>query len=95
VGHVFFVVQNKKTMSLIQLFLRELEMESNTTRKMLQRVPDDKYDWKPHEKSMSIRSLTTHIAELPTGISMALTTEGLDFATTLLTTPGPSTIQKN
>ena len=82
VGHVFFVVQNKKTMSLIQLFLRELEMESNTTRKMLQRVPDDKYDWKPHEKSMSIRSLTTHIAELPTGISMALTTEGLDFANT-------------
>jgi uncharacterized damage-inducible protein DinB len=68
-------------MSLINLFLRELELESNTTRKMLERVPNDKYDWKPHEKSMNIRSLATHIAELPTWISMALTTDGLDFAT--------------
>jgi uncharacterized damage-inducible protein DinB len=47
---------------------------------MLERIPDDKYDWKPHPKSMSIRQLSTHIAELPTWITMALTTEELDFA---------------
>lgn len=68
-------------MSLIQLFLKELERESNTTRKMLERIPNDSYDWKPHEKSMNMRSLATHIAELPSWISMALTTDGLDFAT--------------
>ncbi len=67
-------------MSLIQMFLKEMDREAQTTRKMLERVPDDKYDWKPHEKSMSIRQLATHIAELPSWVSMVLTTDELDFA---------------
>ena len=67
-------------MSLIPIFLKELKQETETTRKMLSRIPDDKYDWKPHEKSMNIRSLSTHIAELPSWIEMALTTNELDFA---------------
>src|ERR1044072_3091309 len=67
-------------MSLIPIFLKELKQETETTRKMLARIPDDKYDWKPHEKSMNIRSLATHIAELPSWIEMALTTDELDFA---------------
>lgn len=67
-------------MSIIQMLLKELDQESQTTRKMLQRLPDDKFDWRPHEKSMTIRQLSTHIAELPSWISMALTTDGLDFA---------------
>ena len=68
-------------MTMINVFLKELEQESKTTKKMLSIVPNDKYDWKPHPKSMSIRSLATHIAELPTWITYALTTDGLDFAT--------------
>lgn len=68
-------------MTRIQTFLKELAQETETTRKMLSRVPVDKYDWKPHEKSMSVRALATHIAELPTWIEMALTTDELDFAT--------------
>lgn len=67
-------------MSMIQQFLKEMEAEALTTRKMLQCVPDDKFDWKPHPKSMSIRQLSGHIAELPTWITMALTTNELDFA---------------
>lgn len=67
-------------MSQIQILLKELDHEAQTTRKMLQCVPDDKYDWRPHEKSMTIRALATHIAELPSWISMALTTSELDFA---------------
>ena len=66
-------------MSRIKTFLKELENESLTTRKMLSRIPDDSYDWKPHPKSMSMRSLATHIAELPTWITMTLTTDELDF----------------
>jgi len=58
-----------------------MEQEAQTTRNMLSRVPDDKYDWAPHPKSMTIRRLATHIAELPTWVSMALTTDELDFAT--------------
>jgi hypothetical protein len=66
-------------MSLIEFFLKQLNEESVTTRKMLSRVPDDKYDWQPHPKSMDVRRLATHIAELPTWITMALTTDELDF----------------
>src|SRR2546423_1856237 len=65
---------------LIPLFLKELEQEATTTRKMLERIPNDKYNWKPHEKSMTIQRLATHIAELPSWVSMTLTTEELDFA---------------
>jgi uncharacterized damage-inducible protein DinB len=65
---------------MISMFRKELDRESATTRKMLERIPDDKYDWKPHEKSMTIRQLSSHIAELPTWITMALTTDELDFA---------------
>jgi len=68
-------------MSMISMFRKELDRESAVTRKMLQRIPDDKFDWKPHEKSMTIRQLGTHIAELPTWITLALTTDELDFAT--------------
>lgn len=62
------------------MLLKEMEPEAQTTRKMLERVPNDKYDWRPHEKSMTIRSLSTHIAELPGWVSMTLTTDELDFA---------------
>lgn len=65
---------------MIKIFIKELEDEAQTTRKMLSRIPDDKYDWQPHPKSMTIRSLASHIAELPSWISMALTTTELDFA---------------
>ena len=67
-------------MSMIAMYLKELEQESLVTRKMLSIIPDDKYDWQPHPKSMTIRTLATHLAELPTWISMALTTDELDFA---------------
>jgi len=68
-------------MNIIQMLLKELEQEAETTRKMLSRIPDDKFDWQPHEKSMTIRQLATHIAELPSWVSMALTTNEMDFAT--------------
>lgn len=67
-------------MSPIKLFQAQLEKEAAITRKMLSAVPNDKYDWKPHEKSMSVRSLATHIAELPGWITMVLNTTELDFA---------------
>ncbi|MEO5564733.1 MAG: DinB family protein [Chitinophagaceae bacterium] len=67
-------------MTILELFAKELESEAITTRKMLERVPDDKYDWAPHEKSMTIKRLATHIAELPSWIGMALNTDELDFA---------------
>lgn len=68
-------------MSMIEMLLKEMDQEAQTTRKMLERVPDNKYDWKPHEKSMSMQQLTTHIAELPSWVTLTLDTSELDFAT--------------
>lgn len=67
-------------MSRIKMYLKELEQEALTTRKMLQRVPTDKFSWQPHKKSMTAKQLATHIAELPGWVTMAIKTDGLDFA---------------
>ena len=67
-------------MTQISLIKKELENEAVTTRKMLALVPAEKFDWKPHPKSMVMMNLATHIAELPTWISMVLNTDELDFA---------------
>jgi len=67
-------------MTFNEFFLQQLNEESETTRKMLALVPDEKLDWKPHAKSMTLRTLATHVAELPTWIPMTFNTDELDFA---------------
>jgi uncharacterized damage-inducible protein DinB len=68
--------------TITELLLKEMDQEAITTRKMLACVPDDKYDWQPHEKSMTVRRLATHIADIPTWVDMAVNTDELDFANT-------------
>ncbi len=67
-------------MNIIELLLKELEQEAQTTRKMLALIPAAKFDWAPHERSMKMMPLATHIAELPTWITMVVNTDELDFA---------------
>ncbi|MBL0066722.1 MAG: DinB family protein [Bacteroidetes bacterium] len=67
-------------MKILEMLLKEMNQEAETTQKMLKQIPDDKYDWRPHTKSMTIRQLATHIAELPTWVKMILTSPELDFA---------------
>jgi uncharacterized damage-inducible protein DinB len=67
-------------MSIIEILKKELAYEVSALRKMLERVPFEKADWKPHEKSMSMLSLSTHLAEIPGWIGMMLHTTELDFA---------------
>ncbi|WP_127129974.1 DinB family protein [Pseudoflavitalea rhizosphaerae] len=67
--------------------LTELNNEAATTRKFLALVPEDKYDWKPHPKSMSLKQLASHVAELPGWTHMALTTSELDFENNPYTYP--------
>jgi uncharacterized damage-inducible protein DinB len=62
------------------MLLKEMDQEAQSTRKMLSRIPDSAFTWKPHEKSMTIKQLATHIAEIPGWVSIALTTSELDFA---------------
>jgi uncharacterized damage-inducible protein DinB len=67
-------------MTFTESFLNELKQEAVTTRKMLERVPADLFHWQPHQKSMTLRQLATHVAELPTWIDLVIKTKELDFA---------------
>jgi uncharacterized damage-inducible protein DinB len=67
--------------TFMESFVKELEHESIGTRKMLALVPADKLDWKPHAKSMKLKDLATHIADLPTWITKGIDKDELDFAT--------------
>ncbi len=66
--------------TITKFFENQLKEEAEITRKMLKIIPDDKYDWKPHPKSMTIERLAAHIAELPGWIPMAIDTDVLDFS---------------
>lgn len=61
-------------------FLQELTAESALTLKMLKLVPEDKYDFRPHDRSRTLNALAAHLAELPMYIIMAFTSDELDFA---------------
>ncbi|GLC23623.1 DinB family protein [Roseisolibacter agri] len=63
-----------------QLMFADLANELRTTRRLLERVPADKADWKPHAKSMSLGRLAAHLAELPAFAMAILKTDQLDFA---------------
>ena len=55
-------------MSLSNAFLQEFDTEVKTTRRVLERVPADKFAWKPHAKSMSLGELAMHVATIPHAI---------------------------
>lgn len=55
-------------MSLAQAMLDEFEQESKTTRRFLERVPQERLSWKPHEKSHTAGALALHVASVPAGV---------------------------
>ena len=65
-------------MPLADMFITELELEAKTTRRVLERVPDDKLTWKPHVKSMSLRQLAQHVATIPGSVSGMARLDGYD-----------------
>lgn len=67
-------------MSISQALLPEFDHEVVTTRKVLDRVPEDKYGWKPHEKSFTAGRLASHIAEMGMWGSMTMASEVFDIA---------------
>jgi uncharacterized damage-inducible protein DinB len=67
-------------MSLGQAMLPEYDQEVQTTRRLLERVPTEKFDWKPHEKSFSFMELVNHLARLPGWGAETVGTEALDLA---------------
>lgn len=67
-------------MTIGQSMLTEFDEEMKNTRKVLERVPDDKWGWKPHEKSGTMGWLAGHVGTVPDWITMTINTEELDYA---------------
>jgi len=72
-------MNNKRT--LCAQFLKELEAETASSRKCLERVSESLFGWKPHEKSMSMGYLSLLVAEIPKWIKQTVETGEIDFAT--------------
>ena len=68
-------------MSIAQSLLAEFDQEMANTRNTLARVPEDKLDYKPDPKSMSLGRLAGHVAEMPGWGSVTVNTDALDFST--------------
>lgn len=66
-------------MKINDIFLPEFDSEMKSTRKMLERVPEGKPDYKPHEKSMALGKLAAHIAQLPEFAVQIVELPSLDF----------------
>src|SRR6185503_19482379 len=66
-------------MKQIDSLIREFEHEAQTTRKHLERLPEDKLDWRPHEKSFTTSELASHITELVSWTDAIVNQDGLDF----------------
>ena len=67
-------------MKLTEFFREELDREVERSRKALENVPDGKYQWKPHERSMIFGYLADMVATIPTWITMEINRDELDIA---------------
>jgi uncharacterized damage-inducible protein DinB len=75
--------------SLKRVALGDLEPELANNRTLLERVPDDRLDWKPHEKSFSLGALALHVARLPFWITSTVQNDFFDLST--MTREAPAT----
>ena len=66
-------------MAITDALLPEFDREMTTTRKLLERLPEDKLDWKPHPKSMSLGDLATHVATIPMWGSVTMNKTEIDL----------------
>lgn len=67
-------------MSIGQSLIPEFDQEMQNTREVLERVPNDKWNWKPHDKSGTVGWLASHVATLPDWAAVTLRTTELDYA---------------
>lgn len=66
-------------MAIRDSLIPELEHEAASTRKTLERIPDDKWGWKPHEKSFSMGALATHLSNMMQWLAVTINTPRLDM----------------
>ena len=66
-------------MSIAESLLPEIDQETATTKRVLERVPEDKLSWKPHEKSFSLGQLALHVATTPGNIANLVTADEVEL----------------
>ena len=74
-------------MSIAAAFIPELEQEAKTTRRVLELIPDDQLEYRPHAKSMSLGQLAHHTASIPGSISRMASRDGIDVTAVDFTSP--------
>jgi uncharacterized damage-inducible protein DinB len=74
-------------MSRIEELLQELDQEARSTRRVLERVPEDRLDWQPHARSLTLGQLAMHVATLPGALAEMSTWPAFDVRTEI---PRPS-----
>jgi uncharacterized damage-inducible protein DinB len=67
-------------MTIAQTFWEEIKQEAESTGKLLERVPLEKGDWKPHDKSMPLNRLASHVAENFQWVADTIESDEIDFA---------------
>ena len=78
-------------MALIDGLLQELELETQTTRRVLERVPDDQLAWRPHAKARTLGELAAHIALVPGRVAQLATSPSPAQVPDFAEPPGPQT----
>jgi uncharacterized damage-inducible protein DinB len=68
------------TVTISEAMLPEFDREMELTRRTLERVPDDRLAWKPHEKSMTMGRLAQHLSEIPGWVDLTINRESIDIA---------------
>ena len=81
-------------MTIIDGLLAELEQEAETTRRVLERIPQAHLTWKPHPKSMSLGQLARHVATIPGTLSKLAQLEEFDAAQANFDPPAPNDAQE-
>jgi uncharacterized damage-inducible protein DinB len=78
-------------MSIANGFLQELEQEAQTTRRLLERVPDTRLSWRPHEKGRTLGDLAMHVANVPGSVAEIVSKPSPMQAPNFADSPAPQT----
>lgn len=79
-GSILVLNRLEGIMGLAESMLPEFDHEMANTRKTLERVPDEKFSWKPHDKSFAMGALASHIANLPSWTNVTIGRDEFDMA---------------
>jgi uncharacterized damage-inducible protein DinB len=84
----------KENLKMLEAMLNELRQKAATTRRVLERVPEEELSWKPHRKSMSLGQLAFHVANIPGNLAGLAELEEFDAAQANFDPATPSTLEE-